>query len=445
MRKEKIKNILSCALLSALSGIFAGVLIFAFKFAASYVIQSSVFIYEFTRKNILFIPLFFIGIALVSIAIHYVLKYYPDCRGGGIPTTIAYVRGNLSFNWVKTVLILPLSALLTFFSGIPLGNEGPSVQLGCAAGRGVSALFKNESLKHNKYIMTAGASAGFAVATGAPLSALIFSFEELYRRFSAVLLMLSIIAIACATAVNNLLSALLHSDIKLFSFSINSVVPIKYIWCAVLIGAISGFAVMLISFLDRGAEKLSKRINNVSMLPKILAVSLIAASFGLFSGMFSGSGHNLIEEIFENGNISIIFLTIVLIVRTVLLISAGGIGITGGKFLPTLALGAILGELSARLFIYTGLISDEYRTVLVLMAIAAFLAAKSKIPVVALCFSVEALCGFSNIIHFIVCIGCSYLFVKIFMVKDFSETVIESSEGIKEDADKRLNSEEEKL
>lgn len=442
MKKEKINgNFFMCILLSAISGAFAGLLVFIFKLIASYVIKASSFTYEFARENIICIPLFFSGIVLISIAIHFILKFQPDCRGGGIPTAIAYIRGNLSFNWIKTVFVLPLSALLTFFSGIPLGNEGPSVQLGCAAGRGVASLLKNQSSESEKNIMTAAASAGFAVATGAPFSAVIFAFEEIYRRFSVKLLTASIFAIMCAYSVNNLLGALFQSGTRLFSFSINYVMPFKYIWISALVGVAIGFAVVLTVFSDKGAERILKRMNNISMIPKILTISLITAFFGLHSGAFTGSGHHLIEEIFKNGNIGIFMLLAILIVRTFLLITAGSIGITGGKFLPTLALGAISGELSARFFIYIGFMSDEYRTLLVLMGVAAFLAAKSKIPVVALCFSIEALCGFSNIVHFIVCIGSSYLFVRIFKVKDFSESVIKKSEV----ATEKLHSAEVKL
>ena len=431
---KKTKNILSCAFLSALGGIFTGLLIFVFKIAASYVIRASISIYEFLRENIIFVPVFLIGIVLISFAIHYILKAQPDCQGGGIPTAIAYIRGNLSFNWMKTILILPLSALLTFFSGIPLGNEGPSVQLGCAAGRGVTSILKDEPPQHRKYIMTATASAGFAAATGAPFSAVIFAFEEIYRSFSVMLLMSSAIAIMCATLVNNLLGAFFQISTRLFAFSLNSVMPLKFVWAAVVVGTVTGLAVFIISLSDKYTQKILIKLNNISMMPKILVVSLIAAFFGLCSKMYIGTGHDLIEEIFENGNIGILLLITVLIVRALLLILAGGIGITGGKFLPTLALGALLGELSARFLIHIGFIDGEYRNLLVLMGIAAFLGAKSYIPIVSLCFSVEALCGFSNIVHFIVCIGVSFLFVKIFKTKDFSETVIEKESKVEKDA-----------
>lgn len=434
---KKTGNILKYAFAAALCGAFTGALIFAFKLIASYIIYISVSIYEFARENILFIPLLFAGVILISIVIHYILKYNPDIRGAGIPNAIAYIRGNKSFNWVKTVFILPLSAFLTFFSGIPLGNEGPSVQLGCAAGKGAASVLKSEN---ENYIMTAGASAGFAAATGAPFSAVIFAFEEIYRKFSAMLLLACVISIACATLVNNFFGSLFHTNTKLFSFSVISAMPLKYIWTAVLTGAAAGIAVRAINIAEKYTQKILTKLNNISMFPKILAVSVIAAIFGLYSEMYIGSGHNLIEEIFENGSIGLLLLASVLIVRALLLVLAGEVQITGGKFLPTLAIGALLGELMARGLIHMELIDGEYRTLLILMGIAAFLGAKSHIPVVALCFSVEALCGFSNIVHFIVGIGVSYLIVKVLKTKDSSESALE-----KEAKEEKTHSEEVKV
>ena len=430
---KKLKAILSYAFISALSGAFAGTLIFIFKMAASYVIHSSVSFYECARENVEFALLLIFGVALISLAIYFILKYFPDCRGGGIPTVIENIKGNVSFNWITTILFLPLSALFTFFSGIPLGNEGPSVQLGCAAGKGVASLCKNKDEKREKYIMTATASAGFAAATGAPFSAVVFAFEEIYRSFSATLLLSSVTSIACATITNGFLSKLFHSGTRLFSFSVSFSMPLKYVWSAILVGIAAGVWVLVTELFEKYADKILKAINNVSMFPKILVVSLGTALFGLCSKMYVGSGHDLIETIFENRNFEIWMLVSVLFVRALLLISANNVGITGGKFLPTLALGAILGELSARLLIYMGLMGGEYRTLLVLMGIAAFLGAKSHIPIVALCFSVEALCGFSNIVHFIVSIGVSYLFVRIFKAADFSESVIKKNNNLEVD------------
>ena len=79
-----------------------------------------------------------------------VIHYIPSCRGGGIPTAVAILRGHIPFEWMTTLVGMFSSSIITFGIGVPLGNEGPSVQMGTAIGRGsVFTLAK----KHNKTII----------------------------------------------------------------------------------------------------------------------------------------------------------------------------------------------------------------------------------------------------------------------------------------------------
>ena len=78
----KIKNILiPFFLLSALTGIFTGCLIFAFKIISSKVISHSVYIYVAAKENpILLIP-FFLCLALLGTLSYFILKIAPDAKG----------------------------------------------------------------------------------------------------------------------------------------------------------------------------------------------------------------------------------------------------------------------------------------------------------------------------------------------------------------------------
>jgi H+/Cl- antiporter ClcA len=53
--------------------------------------------------------------------------------------------------------------ILSIGSGLSLGREGPSVQLGAAVGQGFSRVFKRVKIEE-KYLITSGASAGLAAA-----------------------------------------------------------------------------------------------------------------------------------------------------------------------------------------------------------------------------------------------------------------------------------------
>ena len=53
--------------------------------------------------------------------------------------------------------------------------------------------------------MTGGAAAGFAVATGAPATGMIFALEEVHKRFSPMILMVAMSSVVFAAATSEVL------------------------------------------------------------------------------------------------------------------------------------------------------------------------------------------------------------------------------------------------
>ena len=176
-----IKNILiPCILLSCVTGIFTGIVIFLFEISADWVINLSTEIYSAVRLNPQYLPLLLGGALVLGFISAYTVKLLGIAKGGGIPTAVALVRGRIEFRWLRSLFATFTSALITFFAGIPLGNEGPSVQMGTAIGRGTVKLFSSKKTAWDRYIMTGGACAGFAAATSAPVTGIFFAFEEGY-------------------------------------------------------------------------------------------------------------------------------------------------------------------------------------------------------------------------------------------------------------------------
>jgi len=86
------------------------------------------------------------------------------------------------------VLVKFFGGLLSMGSGLALGREGPTVQMGAS----LSSLASRFLLKHRedaKIIEAAGAGAGLAVAFNAPIGGSVFVFEELTSAFTPWLLM----------------------------------------------------------------------------------------------------------------------------------------------------------------------------------------------------------------------------------------------------------------
>lgn len=422
-----LKNILiPCLFLSGVAGILTGALIFLFKLVANLIIHESIDIYAAARSNPEYILPIILGAAVLGALAYVLLRVAPECKGGGIPTAVAALRGFVSFGWIKSIFVLFSSAMITFFAGVPLGNEGPSVQMGCAVGKGTVNIFAHKNKAWEKYIMTGAASGGFAAATGAPLSGILFAFEEVHRRFSPIIFMAVSTATIASAATMEWLCDMTDRTNGLFALSSHPVLPIKFIWIALAIGAVCGLVAIGFTRLYNTVNSIvNKAMERVPFLVKMIAVFVVSAALGLLGAGFIGSGHELIDEIFT-GKASVWYLLLIyLLVRGVMLIFANNVGVTGGTFVPTLTFGALVGALCAKAVIALGLIGAEYYALFICIGMAAFLAAASRTPLTAIAFALEALAGMSNILSIAAATALAYLIIETVGIHSFTDTVIE--------------------
>ena len=426
-KRTYVKNILfPCLLVSSVAGIFTGVIIFLFKLCATEVIHLSEFLYHAVRQTPALLPLLIIGAALIGLLATLILKYEPSARGGGIPSAIAILRDLISFHWLKNIIAVFASAMLTYLGGVPLGTEGPSVQMGTAAGRGVSRLFCKNSSAWDRYVMTGSACAGFSCATGAPITGIFFAFEEAHRRFSLPLFLAVASSVVAGYATTNLLCNIADLPIRIFDYTIDRALPLHHIWVAIAIGVISGIAAILFTKLYELIGKyISNHLSKLSLYIRIPTVFALTALIGFASAQLIGTGHGLIETLLEGNGLWYMFL-ICLAVRAILLIVANSNGISGGLFIPTLAFGALIGAFCANLFIGLGLIGREHYVIMLSIGMATYLAASSRTPLMAIAFAAEALGCITNLLPVITGVNFACLIIEAAHVACFTDTVIET-------------------
>lgn len=421
-----IKNILlPCLVFSTITGILTGALIFAFRLSASAIIDLSARLYSAVRGDLSLAPWLILGAALLGLISALLLKFAPACRGGGIPTSIALLRGLTDFHWVKSIFALFTSAMLTYLVGVPLGNEGPSVQMGTAVGRGAISLLAKDHRAWDRYIMTGGACAGFAAATGAPLSGIFFAFEEAHRRFSPMIFMVAAMSVIASYTTMGILCELLSVSPSAFHFTVDLTLPMKYLWAALVVGVVCGVIAVLFTALYRTTRRvINEKLSRLPFTLKLVIIFVAVALIGLVSDACIGSGHDLIERL-AHGHMTWYLLILYLCVRAVLLVISNITGVTGGLFIPTLTFGAIIGALCAHLMSLAGLLPDQYHLIMVIIGMTAFLGASSRTPITAITFGIEALCGFSNILPVMIGVTISYLVIETVGLESFTETVIE--------------------
>ena len=423
-----IKNLLlPCLGFSMAVGFLSALLVTAFKLAAESVIYLSNTVYAYVRSNPIWLPAIILAAAAIGLLASIIRAHTHSCRGGGIPTSVAAIRGVISFKWITSIFILPFSALLTFLCGLPLGTEGPCVQMGTALGDGVVKCLGTKKQKGwRRYIMTGGASAGFSLATASPVTAIIFSMEELHKRFSPMLLTVASLSVIFAQIGHQILSFFGLGSGALFHLPTIDALDLKLLFAPLIVGAIVGVCSILFTrFYHRINKMMRAVISKIS--PKIVFPVLFAcvALVGFFFSDSLGSGHHLVESIFSTQTIwYLIILTF--LVRAIFMMISNTSGATGGIFLPNIAFGAMIGSLCAQGMIALGLIGSEQYLLMVVLGISSFLSSTSRIPITACVFAIEAMGGINNVLPILIATIISLLIVELSGLEDLTDTVIEA-------------------
>ena len=246
MKKEKLAEqakgvVLPCLIFAAVTGMITGAIVFAFRVISEGVIEISHHLYGLAHSKPIFIPVIVLGAVLVAWLVSLCLSYSPHSRGGGIPTAVALMRGLITFHWLRNLIFVFTSALMSYLCGIPLGNdEGPAVQMGAAIGSGTTHIFGKKHQAWERYLMTGGATAGFATATCAPVTAVLFGLEEGHRRFSPLLIMTCISSVLAGMGSLEVLCHLFGKSSALFSFVMTARLPLSKIWIMVPLGIVCG-------------------------------------------------------------------------------------------------------------------------------------------------------------------------------------------------------------
>ncbi len=324
-----------------LVGICSGVTIFLFKFIAHYVAEFSLYLYALARSYPQYLPIFIVGLFGIGAVITLILRFCPNIKGGGIARVKGALRGLITFKWLRTLMGTFVSSLLGFFAGLPLGTEGPSVMMGAAVGKGINEISKHSHPALNRYLMTGGAGAGFAVATGAPLAGIVFILEEVHKRFSFYILFIAVSSVIFACLVSETLISFINIDLRLINIATVEMPPLNQIGIAFIIGLIAGLAIVLFNKLMVYADKLSTTMNKVPRYGKIMFSIILTSVICFFVDYAHGMGQDLIDLILQY-KLTIGMIMILLSVKLITVILSLNSGITGGLFVPVLVIGALL-------------------------------------------------------------------------------------------------------
>lgn len=354
-----------------LIGLIAGLAAVAYRFVLSEIDHwRTAYLADLSIVKIVIMLALF---ALSAFIMAFFLKLAPYSGGSGIPQIRAELNSKIDMGIWQTLSSKFVGGALANISGLFLGREGPSIQLGGLIAKGLGKLLKRSPMER-RHMITAGGSAGLAAAFNAPMSGVLFALEEMHKSFSPFLLLPCIFASLAA----NFISYRILGMEPAFSFPIQKGLPLQFLYLAAVVGVLGGLLGSLYNIgLLRCQSWLKKWPFPRWTLFFILMCLMLPIGF-LWPQMLGG-GHHLIEEM-ATSLPSLGFLLIAYLLRLVLLWLAYGSGAQGGIFLPTLVLGAILGSFVGQV---TGL-ADLYNQNFLYLGMVALLTAVVRAPLLSI-------------------------------------------------------------
>jgi len=273
-----------------------------------------------------------------SLLIGYLLyRYFPYARGSGVPQTKSalYARGGRIL--LRTVVGKFLCTSATLASGIPLGREGPSVQVGSGI---ASVLGRHLGLSQErvKALIPVGASAAIAAAFNTPMAAVVFALEEIVGDLNAPVLGSVVVASVTSWGV---LRALLGNS-PLFNVPQYELVhPLEFLAYAVL-GVAGGLVSALFTKLLLGMRAWFLRLPKKTVPFQPVVGGLVVGLLGWIVPQVLGVGYGFVGDAL-NGKMAVELMLVLVFLKLIAVTTSYASGNAGGIFGPALFIGAMLG------------------------------------------------------------------------------------------------------
>jgi len=373
---------------SILVGALTGIIVVAFRICIENLFDSVIFL-TFDKRYFYLLPVITAVGGLLSGLM--VCKLAPETKGSGIPYVKMSLQRSGKLIRIRTIFVKFFAGLLAIGSGMSLGREGPSVQLGAGAGSFVGNLFKLKNSGKDALIAS-GAGAAIAATFNAPVAGTIFVIEELLHKFSPSLLFPCLVATVTASSISRLL---LGNKPIFDSGAISVNVNFGTIIVCIILGLFAGLSGVLFSKIIFFFNNLYEKLYKIPVYLKPAIAGLITGLAGIFLPYILSGGNNVVDMLLNN-NFPILMVIIIFIGKFLITPLCFGSGVAGGIFLPMLMIGAFLGYITGYFASYFGFIINPAS--MALIGMAAFLSAVARTPMTATVMVFEMTGGYESIL-----------------------------------------------
>src|SRR5271167_894737 len=272
--------------------------------------------------------------ASAAVAAWLVRRYAPHASGSGIPHVEAVLDGELPPTPLSLIPVKFLGGVLAIGSGLALGREGPTVQMGAGIAH-ISGKMWRCDWPDRRVLLAAGAGAGLATAFNAPIAGAIFVLEELVRRFETRIAIVALGASSTAIFVARLfLGDAPDFHLRALAFPGHGTKLLFFV-----LGLLAGLAAIAYNHAILGAVAAADKLRR---WPVELRAALIGAAVGTMAWFAPGlvGGGDLITQRTLEGIGTLAVIPLLFSLRFGLGAVSYASATPGGLFAPLLVLGA---------------------------------------------------------------------------------------------------------
>lgn len=348
-----------------------------------------------------------------GIAVALTRRFAPEASGSGIPHLEAVLHRFRKLEWKRVLPVKFFGGIAAIGSGLALGREGPTVQMGGAVGDAISGWLK-VSERERLTLISAGAGAGLAAAFNAPLAGLVFVLEEVRRDFQPIVFGAAFVA----TILADIVARLGTSQFPVFDAPSYPIPPLASLPLFALLGIVAGvlgiwFNRSLLATVEWSARA---RLS----LPVVALIGGLVGLTGWFFPPLGGSGHSLAELALE-GDLVVGAALAFLATRFALTMFSYSTGAPGGIFAPLLVLGALIGLSIGQMAHNVAPEIVPIPATFAVVGMAAYFTAIVRAPLTGIMLIVEMTGNYNQMLPLLVSCFCAYAVAEFFQDLQFTK------------------------
>lgn len=357
------------------------------------------------------------GGAALSVAL--VRRLAPEASGSGIPHLEAVLHRFRTLVWQRVLPVKFIAGVLALGSGLAMGREGPTVQMGGATGDAIAQLLRSRP-RERRTLIAAGAGAGLAAAFNAPLSGLTFVLEEVQRDFHPIVFAAAFIAAVIADIVARVISG----PDPVFAIPSYPAQALETLPVFAVLGVLAG--VLGVAF-NRGllaTLNLTARLKGRQVYVFAAVMGACVGVVGWFAPEGAGNGHGLAEAVLA-GRMTLMLIPLWFLLRFALTLGSYGTGAAGGIFAPLLVLGALLGLGTGEVAGWFSPALAPQPAVFAVVGMAAYFTAIVRAPLTGILLIVEMTGNYEQMLPLLVSCFCAYAVAEALRELPIYESLLE--------------------